>query len=101
VEAARTLAERIVREGGDDDAARVDWAYRQVLFRAPQSEVAAILAEIRQKHLTHFQADPEAAKEFAQIGDRAAPDDIEPAELAAWTSVARVLLNMHETITRY
>ncbi len=101
VEAARALAERIVREGGDDDAARIDWAYRQVVSRDPQSEVAAILAEIRQKHLAHFQADPEAAKELAQIGDRAAPGDIEPAELAAWTSVARVLLNMHETITRY
>lgn len=101
VEAARALAERIVREGGDDDAARVDWAYRQVVSRDPQSEVATILAEIQKEHFAYFQANPAAAKELSRVGDRPVPEDIEPAQLAAWTSVSRVLLNMHETITRY
>jgi hypothetical protein len=101
VEAARALAERIVREGGDGDAARIDWAYRHVLSRAPESEIATVLGQLREKHLAHYQANPEAAQETALVGERPAPKDIEPADLAAWTSVARVLLNLHETITRY
>ena len=101
VEAARALAERIVREGGDDDAAQIEWAYLQVLSQTPPSEIAAVLDQIREKHLAHYQANPDAAKEIATVGDRPAPDGVEPAELAAWTSVARVLLNLHETITRY
>ena len=41
--------------------------------------VAAVLGELREKHLAYYQANPEAARETALVGDRPAPEDIEPA----------------------
>ena len=52
------------------------------------------------RHLQHYQADPKAAADLLRVGYRPDPKDADRATLAAWTSVARVLLNLHETITR-
>ena len=51
--------------------------------------------------LATFQAKPEAAKELELVGYAAAPEKVDAVELAAWTSVGRTLLNLHETIVRY
>ncbi len=53
-----------------------------------------------EKHTDQYKADPAAARALLGIGGSPSPADIDPAELAAWTSVARVLLNLHETISR-
>jgi hypothetical protein len=53
VEAARVLAERIVREGGATSADRIEWAYRLVLAQHPASDVAAVLATIHHKHFAY------------------------------------------------
>jgi hypothetical protein len=47
-----------------------------------------------------YKADPKAAAELLRVGQHPLPANADAAELAAWTSVARVLLNLHETITR-
>ena len=52
------------------------------------------------RHSTAYQADPAAAANLARVGFAPVPADVDPAELAAWTHVARVLFNLHETITR-
>jgi hypothetical protein len=52
------------------------------------------------KHLAGFAADGGAAAAVLQVGLAASPAEAAPGELAAWTSVARILLNLHETITR-
>ena len=44
--------------------------------------------------------DPQAAQKFLEVGMRPIPDDLDQAELAAWTSITRIILNLHETITR-
>ena len=49
---------------------------------------------------TEFAANPPAAMELLKVGMYVAPKEIDPAELAAWTTVCRVMLNLHETITR-
>jgi hypothetical protein len=97
VEAARTFAERIVAEGGD---APIDWAVNEVLSRSPNAEMRAILKGVYDKHLAEFAADTEGAKALGRVGIRPAAEG-NAVELAAWTSVARVILNLHETITRY
>jgi hypothetical protein len=51
--------------------------------------------------LEQFQASAQSAKELLTVGSRPAASDIDAAELAAWTSVARALMNLHEFITRY
>ncbi len=100
VEAARVLAARIVKEGGAKPAERIDWAFRQAVSRSPTAEETKILAAIYQKHHEEYAADPSAAKKLLTDGDAPPPSDIDAVELAAWTSVARVILNLHETITR-
>jgi hypothetical protein len=100
VEAARALAERIVRSGESSPESRIRYAYRQVLSRAAQPAEVQLLASLHGKHLAQYRADRKAAEELLRVGEQPAPPDIDAAELAAWTSVARVLLNLHETITR-
>ena len=100
VEAAVAFAGRIVNEGGDDLGARIRWAYQQVLSRAPQAEEAKILAQLYNEHLQAYGSDTEATKALLDTGQNAIEEGKVTAEIAAWTSVARTLLNLHETITR-
>jgi hypothetical protein len=100
VEAARALAERMIRDGGNEAENRIQFAYRQVLCRKASPEEAKLVEGLYRKHLAQFSANKADAVALLTVGDRPAPKDVEAAELAAWTSVARVLLNLHETITR-
>jgi hypothetical protein len=100
VEAARAFAARILTEGGTSDKQRIDWAWRTALSRPPTLEESKTVTDLLAKHLNEYQADPEAARAFLAVGLFQAPGALDPARLAAWTSVARVILNLHETITR-
>lgn len=100
VEAARALAGRIVAEGGANPDARIHWAWRQVLQRAPRPEEAATIRALVEKQAAAYRADKTAAESLLHIGSLPLPADVDPIDLAAWTNVARVLLNLHETITR-
>jgi hypothetical protein len=100
VEAARALAGRIVSEGGSDVAARLRFAYEQVLLREPSAEEQQVLTALYEKHLAQYKADEAAAKQLQTVGDLKPAADQNAAELAAWTSVSRVLLNLHENIVR-
>ena len=101
VEAARVFAQRILAEGGAEPSDRIDWAYREVLSREPDAMVHNELRALFEEDLREYQSDTAAAVELIKIGAAPVPATIDPTELAAWTSVARVLLNLHETITRY
>lgn len=100
IEAARVFAARILTEGGSDRTARLTWAWRQALQRNPREEELQIVTTLLDKHQVEYVADVSAATAMLQIGLAPAPPELDPAELAAWTSVARVLLNLHETVTR-
>jgi mono/diheme cytochrome c family protein len=100
VEAARVFAQRILTAGGADDEARLHWAYRQTLSRAPTAAELTVLTALLAKHRAEFAADPAAAAKLIATGEAAAAAGLNPTELAAWTSVVRALLNLHETITR-
>lgn len=100
VEAARTLAERIIREGGASTSDRIAWALHETLTRTAEDREIQVLAELMADHITYFTAKPDEAARALHIGARPVPDDIAAPELAAWTSVARAILNLHETITR-
>jgi hypothetical protein len=100
VEAARALAEHMVREGGKDVDGRIHFAYRRVLGRKAEPAEIDLLSSLYSKHFAHYRVEAEDAKLLLSVGDRPAPADIPAGELAAWTSVARAILNLHETITR-
>lgn len=100
VEAARTLAARTVKEGGTDVRSRLDWAWRQALGRKPREDEVAAARAVLEKHQAEYTRDLDSARALLKVGLAPPPADVPPAELAAWTSVARILLNIHETITR-
>ena len=100
VEAARSFAARILREGSGDDTARLTWAWRQALARAPLDSELSALRRLLETQRTAFAKDPEAAAQFTQTGKAPTPAGLDPVQWAAWTDVARALLNLHETITR-
>lgn len=100
VETSRKLAERMILAGGADIGSRLNFAYRQLLSRAPRPEEVKILSEMYQKHLAEYQAEQPAAEELSKVGAAPAAATVNKADLAATTSIARVLYNLHETITR-
>ena len=99
VEAARVFAEHILKDGGSSAPQRLEWAFEHALSRKPTVEERNTLADLYRKSLARYKAAPADAKQLIQVGDAPVPGK-PPAELAAMTTVARVILNLHETITR-
>lgn len=100
VEASRALAVRILKEGGTDAKSRIAWAWRQVLSRAPRSDELKTIQALLEKQLDEYRSDSKSAESLLKIGQTPLPKDLDQSELAAWTNIARVILNLHETITR-
>jgi hypothetical protein len=99
VEAARAFAQRILKYGGSDDATRLRYAWRTALTRPPTEQESAILAATLEKQLATYAADKPAAAALVRVGDLAKPADLDDSQLAAWTAVANVLLNLNEAIS--
>jgi mono/diheme cytochrome c family protein len=99
-EAARALAERILREGGTSTPERIAFGFRTVLARPPTEREAAITCGALDQHLARYQADPAAAKAAISNGETKPDPKLAEPELAAWTLVANLLLNLDETVTK-
>jgi hypothetical protein len=100
VEAARVFAARILAEGGASPSERIRWAWRRALQRDPRAEEIRVAEELLASHGAVYRADPKAAAALISTGQSTVPAGLDPVELAGWTHVARVLLNLHESITR-
>jgi len=100
VEAARAFAARILGEGGASPEERLNWAFQEALQRKPRAEEVKTLLTVLDKNRTVYQADATAAEAVLKSGQAPVPAPIDKVELAAWMHVARVLLNLHESITR-
>ena len=100
IEAARKLAERMIVEGGSSPGERIDYGYRLVLARRPSDAQRRVLRHSLDDFLASFRADGTAASEFLAQGESPARQNLDPAELAAYASVASLLLNLDETITK-
>jgi hypothetical protein len=101
VEAARVLAARLLTGPARDDASRLGLAYEHALCRPPtEAERRSLLAALsRFRQACRSGADDPS--KLLRVGLAPAPGGIDPYELAAWAEVCRVILNLHETITRY
>ncbi len=100
VEAARNFATLILTRAGETTQARLEWAYRRAVARLPRDPEAALLARLLAEHLAQYKSEPQAADALLAVGAQPAPAHVDHAELAAWSSVARTILNLDETITR-
>lgn len=99
VEAARELAERVMREAEGYDV-RLKRIFALVLQREASEAEKLVLHDIYERHLAKYQAEQDLALAILENGEAEVAEDIKRDELAAWTSVARVMLALHETIMR-
>ncbi|MBL8236909.1 MAG: DUF1553 domain-containing protein [Bryobacterales bacterium] len=100
VEAARVLAQSVLSEAGSDTAKRLALAFRKVTGRAPEANEMKILTELATKQMARYARDTKGAAALIAIGASPADKRFPAPELAAWTNVATVLLNMDEAITK-
>ena len=100
IEAARVLGAEVIASAKADDA-RLEAIYQRALCRAPKDAERQSLISFLQTQREYFRQNPDDAKKLIQTGFSPVPGDLDPVELASWTSVSRVVLNLHETITRY
>lgn len=99
MEAARNLAERILKGGGSTPESRVDYGFRLVTGRLPHDDERQIVTQIFQGHLGDFQGNTEA-KLLLSYGESARDETLNPAEHAAWTMISNLLLNLDESVTK-
>ncbi len=99
VEAARMLAQRMIKEGGSDVPTRLSWAFRQATLREPSPSELSVLEKSHARHLSTYRNAPQEAAKLIDAGD-APVAPLDPAELAAYTVCANVILNLDEVITR-
>ena len=102
VEASRKLAERVMKEGGAAMEDRLAFAFRLPLSRKPRPAEIAVLRKIYDEQLAHFRsnAGAAAAAKLLAVGESPRDPKLDSAELAAWTTVASVILNLDETVTK-
>ncbi|MCU0704101.1 MAG: PSD1 and planctomycete cytochrome C domain-containing protein [Fimbriiglobus sp.] len=100
VEAARLFAERVIAEGGKSPEERIDFAFRLALSRPAKPVEKETLAALLSKHREQYTADAKAAEDALKTGAKPANAKLDKAELAAWTSVTRAILNLHAVVTR-
>jgi len=99
VEAARVFAANILKQQGGL-AERVNWAMQRALDRDATEDERRVLEGLYVGSLAEFQRAPADAASFVHTGESPVPGNLKPAEFAAMTTVARAILNLHETITR-
>jgi hypothetical protein len=99
VEAARKLAERMLLEGGAEAAERIDYGFRLVLARHPRAAEAEALQAALADFVKDYQGDREAAKALLGVGESRTAK-VDQRELAAYTAVASLILNLDETVTK-
>jgi hypothetical protein len=100
VEASRSLAQRLLMHGGSNPEDRITLAFRLATARDPQPRELEILRAGLERHLANYRKNPQAAQELIQVGESKPAPGLDPAELAAYTVVASVILNLDETITK-
>jgi hypothetical protein len=100
VEAARAFAERMLTEGGATIPERIQFAYRTVLSRPADDFELGVVGEQLAAHLARYQQDADAAQKLIAQGESKPKAELNAADLAAYTLVANMILNMDETLTR-
>ena len=100
VEASRKLAERVLREEASDPALRVGFAFELAVGRRPDAGESAVLLQQLERFERSFQHDFDAARELVSVGTAPRDESLDARELAAYTALANLILNLDEVITK-
>jgi hypothetical protein len=99
VEASRKLAERLLKEAKTIDE-RLTLAFKLCTARTPSTEELSVLRRVYERRLAKYQKDEAAALKLLKVGESPRDEKLPAAKLAAWASVASVIMNLDETVTR-
>ena len=101
VEAARALAARVLTDGGlAGDAPRMDHVMARLTARALDDDERAVCTGVLADLRAHYRADADAAAALLAVGELPAPEGLDAAELAAWTMLTNMLMNLDEVVTK-
>jgi len=100
VEAARALAGEMLARGGSSPGDKLAWGFRQLTSRWPSDRERAILVKALQRSLARYRADPESTLKLVGFGELKVPAGIDPVQLAAYTNVANLMMNLDEVVNR-
>ena len=100
VEAARALAERVIREGGRAPESRIRLMSEILLAHDPPARTEAVLKNSLAELSKRYEADPNAARKLVAVGEKRRDEALAAPELAAWTMVASEMLNLDETLNK-
>ena len=98
VEAARVLGERMLREGGADDASRIAHGFRLLTSRRPDAAELRLLRTLLDGERQRLSANPKAARQLLSVGERKADASLPPIEAASYAVVASTLMNFDEAV---
>jgi hypothetical protein len=100
LEAARKMAERMILEGGQTAASRLEYGFLLATARPPREREHQVLSASLNYHLDRYKGDPSAADKLLAQGESEIKPGLDRPELAAYTAVASMLLNLDETVTK-
>jgi hypothetical protein len=100
LEAARKMAERMMLEGGATPASRLDYGFKLALARAPHDRERTVLLASLHHYLDRYKTDAAAAQKLLTQGESPVSPGLDKSELAAYSTVASMLLNLDETVTK-
>jgi hypothetical protein len=100
LEAARMLGQRMMKEGGSTAEQRISFAFLLATGRSPGANEKTVLLESLHYALDRFQSNPQNAEKYLNQGEYPRDQKLDPKELAAYASVASLILNLDETITK-
>jgi Protein of unknown function (DUF1553)/Protein of unknown function (DUF1549)/Planctomycete cytochrome C/Concanavalin A-like lectin/glucanases superfamily len=99
-EAARKLAERMMREGGTTEESRITLAYKAMTSRYPRPQEVSILKQMYQEELSDIKKRPNRIKELLSVGESPIDKSLNQNELAANTVLAMTLINFDGTVVK-
>ncbi len=100
IEAARHLAANMIGDGSDSDDNRIDYGFRRCYGRRPNRDERDTLNRILKSRRTQYGEAAQSAKALIAVGDSSIDPELDPVELAAWTTVARTMMNLSEFVTK-
>ena len=98
---ARVWAAHLLDPANESDTQRLDRAFYCALARPPTAQEKESLLKFLSVQEATYKQNPEDASKLLYVGIAPVPKDENPKDVAAWTQLCRVLLNLHETITCY
>ncbi|MBI1904221.1 MAG: PSD1 domain-containing protein [Planctomycetia bacterium] len=100
VEASRHMARRMMLEGGSSPAQRLTYGFRLATARRPEPMELDVLNKVFADQLAHYQGHKEEAAKLLSVGESKIADPLDPAEHAAYTMLANLILNLDEAVTK-